>query len=505
MKQQEVRSGDGAVRSSLIVASLQRQREQKGYVYKASGVWYVRHHDNRIEAGQVVRRQVSTRIGLVKDFPSKADARDEAKRILAPINETSKHPAVVQPLEQFAEQEFFPFTRQQVRPSTANGYEARWRQLKPWVVGLRLRDVSTPDIQRVLNAIHKQGRLNHASIRALRYLLKMIFDHAIRMGLLTSNPVASSKVPKRSEEEEEIEEQKDTYAYSLEEVQQMLGVLPEPARTAVATAAFTGVRRGELAGLLWEKFDSTRGSIQVTQSIWEGHVTRPKTKKSKASIPIIAPLVRMLEAHRARTARAIVDTAQRAAKRAAALLAEAEKTSISLAPEKRTRLEQVVSHADKLAAGPLPLPSSGPIFASARGTALNMNNLLNRQISPSLNVCKTCGRTEDDHGRETHAYKRDNLRPAWHGWHAFRRGLGTNLKRLGVDLKTIQEILRHAHIATTADIYVKEVSEQAVEAMQRLEKHVEAELKKQPKTSSEPAYSAVNLQQANWAVVPNSN
>jgi site-specific recombinase XerD len=47
-------------------------------------------------------------------------------------------------------------------------------------------------------------------------------------------------------------------------------------------------------------------------------------------------------------------------------------------------------------------------------------------------------------------------------------------KRLGVDLKTIQEILRHAHLATTADIYVKEVSEQAVEAMQRLEKHVEA-------------------------------
>jgi integrase len=84
----------------------------------------------------------------------------------------------------------------------------------------------------------------------------------------------------------------------------------------------------------------------------------------------------------------------------------------------------------------------------------------------------------------------------------YRRGPGTNLKRLGVDLKTIQEILRHAHIATTADIYVKEVSEQAVEAMQRLEKHVEAELKKGPKSESGSAYSAVNLQQGSWAVAP---
>lgn len=43
-------------------------------------------------------------------------------------------------------------------------------------------------------------------------------------------------------------------------------------------------------------------------------------------------------------------------------------------------------------------------------------------------------------------------------------------------MKTIQEILRHAPIATTADIYVKEISEQAVEAMQRLEKHLGFEL-----------------------------
>ncbi|HUE51097.1 MAG TPA: tyrosine-type recombinase/integrase [Terriglobales bacterium] len=407
--------------------------------------------------GELVRRQVSTRIGLVKDFHSKAEAREEAERVLAPVNEGSHKPAVVQPVVQFSEQEFFPFVRQQVRPSTANGYEARWRQVKPWLADLRLRDTTTPDIQRILESIHKQNTLNHDSIRALRYLLKMIFDHAIRIGLLNTNPVSSSKVPKRSEDEET----EDTYAYSLEEVQKMLNVLPEPARTAIATCAFTGVRRGELAGLLWENFDPKKGSLKITQSVWEGHVTRPKTKKSRASVPIIRPPIRMLEAHRVRTAQLAVESAQKEATRARKSLEVAGDT---LAPEKRASLNQLIVLAEKLAACP-PVPTSGPIFSSRRGTALNMNNLLNRQILPALTKAKL----------------------EWHGFHSYRRGLGTNLKRLGVDLKTIQEILRHAHIATTADIYVKEVSEQAAEAMLRLEKHVEAELK----MSSGPAYSAV--------------
>ena len=36
--------------------------------------------------------------------------------------------------------------------------------------------------------------------------------------------------------------------------------------------------------------------------------------------------------------------------------------------------------------------------------------------------------------------------PEWHGWHAARRGLGTNLYRLGVPEKTIQA-LRYANVS----------------------------------------------------------
>jgi len=198
-------------------------------------------------------------------------------------------------------------------------------------------------------------------------------------------------------------------------------------------------------------------------------------------VPIIQPLIRMLETHRIRTAQLKVITAQKQAARARKLL---DAGHDALAPETRARLAQIVADSEMMARKP-PIPSTGPIFASSTGTPLNMNNVLNRQILPALRKAGL----KDRYGAEL-----------WHGWHAFRRGLGTNLKRLGVDLKTIQEILRHAHIATTADIYVKRVSEQAVEAMRRLEKHVESELK-MPLGS---AYSAVNLQQASWTVAPYS-
>lgn len=118
-------------------------------------------------------------------------------------------------------------------------------------------------------------------------------------------------------------------------------------------------------------------------------------------------------------------------------------------------------------------PFAGPIFASATGTPLNMNNLLHRGILPILNRCGTCGKPQGSaHGG--HDYGRDGSLPEWHGFHAFRRGLGTNLKGLGVDLKTIQEILRHAHISTTADIYVKEVSADSVRAMLKFERKLNA-------------------------------
>ena len=59
--------------------------------------------------------------------------------------------------------------------------------------------------------------------------------------------------------------------------------------------------------------------------------------------------------------------------------------------------------------------------------------------------------------------------PEWRGWHAFRRGLATNLNRLGLDDSVIQRILRHSTVAVTQACYIKTASEDAKAAMQKLE------------------------------------
>src|SRR5271166_4964546 len=44
------------------------------------------------------------------------------------------------------------------------------------------------------------------------------------------------------------------------------------------------------------------------------------------------------------------------------------------------------------------------------------------------------------------------------GWHSFRHSLATNLRSLGVDVKTAQELLRHANSRTAMDIYTQAMS-----------------------------------------------
>ncbi len=61
----------------------------------------------------------------------------------------------------------------------------------------------------------------------------------------------------------------------------------------------------------------------------------------------------------------------------------------------------------------------------------------------------------------------------WHGWHAFRRGLATNLFELGVPAEVAQTILRHSNVSTTREHYIVLKSRSAgAAAMRQLENAV---------------------------------
>src|SRR5260370_10868355 len=100
------------------------------------------------------------------------------------------------------------------------------------------------------------------------------------------------------------------------------------------------------------------------------------------------------------------------------------------------------------------------------------STVVNRAILPALNRCEACGKAESDHQKADHPYKRDTRIPEWHGWHAARRGLGSNLYRLGVPDMVIQRILRHANVSTTATYYIKTAADDVRKAMTTLENHI---------------------------------
>jgi integrase len=142
----------------------------------------------------------------------------------------------------------------------------------------------------LLAEIARRKPLSRNTLKHTKSLLSGIFKHAKRLGTIDGvNPIQDVSIPQGHECD-------DTYAYSREEIVRMITVLPEPAAAIVATAAFTGMRKGELRGLLWENYSRTE--IRVTQSVWEGLVTEPKTRKSKSPVPVIGPLAKKLDALR---------------------------------------------------------------------------------------------------------------------------------------------------------------------------------------------------------------
>jgi len=76
----------------------------------------------------------------------------------------------------------------------------------------------------------------------------------------------------------------------------MLADLEEPARTVVAVAAFTGLRESEIRGLQWADYNGEE--LFVRRAVWRKAVGVVKTPESKSRVPVIAPLRKLLDAHR---------------------------------------------------------------------------------------------------------------------------------------------------------------------------------------------------------------
>jgi integrase len=361
-------------------------RKQKGYIFKRGSTWFLRYYDNVVrENGAVERVQFCKRLAPVCDeYRQESDVKQLAQDILEPVNTVTLGPSSAMPVVQFVEQVFFPgYVEKELHASTARGYRDLWKRFLRSRVGvLKLREVETHHITKILASILATDNPRNNALKNMKSFLSAVFRHAISEGYMpknTVNPVREAKISRHARKPIE------TFAYTIAEVEAMLAVLGEPAHTIVTTAALTGLRKSELCGLQWQDFHGD--TLQVQRAVWNGRIDETKTAASNATIPLMPQVADALNEHRKRL-------------------------------------------------GILAQPTS-PIFQADNGAPLNLDNLAYRVIVPAL---KGAG-------------------VEWHGWHAFRRGLATNLNALGIADKTTSTILRHSDVATTQKAYIKPVDE----------------------------------------------
>jgi integrase len=257
-------------------AEMKRARQQQaGYVFLRCGYWYVRYREDVVlENGVVKHVQKCRRLAQATgEYRTKRPVEQLAERALRPLNDGVVTAESTMSLNRFIESAYFPYAEQQKRRSTYRGYRNIWkRYIKP--TGDRaLREYRTFECEQMLLSIARREDLCRTTLGHIKHFLSGVFRYARRQGVLdNANPIREVEIPKARPAGE-------TRAYSLEEEVRMLGILPEPAATAVAVAAFTGARKGEIRGFLWEDYDES--AIMVKHAVWRSHVDEPKRERSK--------------------------------------------------------------------------------------------------------------------------------------------------------------------------------------------------------------------------------
>jgi integrase len=172
------------------------------------------------------------------------------------------------------------------KPSTIAGYKALLRsQLLPAFGDLRIEDITTPMIESWIAGVKRSAATRTKAL----VLMHGVFERARKQYGLRINPVADvEKPPQRRSGDIEV--------FSPEEVMALVRAAASEQDAAIyLTAAFTGLRRGELLALRWRDVDFTGELLRVRASYTEGQLTTPKSGKVR-SVPLARDVARALAA-----------------------------------------------------------------------------------------------------------------------------------------------------------------------------------------------------------------
>jgi integrase len=286
---------------------------QKGSIRISGKWWYFKVRENVIENGQRVRKQMYHKLAPVAQYPASSNdgppaaIRAMADEKLAPINAGKREGLSADSFKSYLESYLktgLGADGRPVRRVTLKSYRRDYKVVADLIPDIQLRNVRTPDINRLFKAlIAEDGDEIRATsaYRNVRNFLSGAFRAAVGDGLADFNPVRDAMVISGNDA--------DTRAYTLTEVKQLMKVInledqksgdqwKHTMRAAFMVALFTGLRLEEIKGLKWEDYDRKGGLLHVRRTVVNHEIVKDtKTRTSTAPIPVVKTVAKELESH----------------------------------------------------------------------------------------------------------------------------------------------------------------------------------------------------------------
>jgi integrase len=301
--------------------------------------------------------------------------------------------------------------RRALRPSTASTYERHIRlHILPALGGLPIARLRPEQLDRLYADLLAKG-LSRTSVQHIHAILRRSLSQATRRGVIARNPTDLVDPPGRDHPEMQV--------LSIDQARALLAAA-RTGRHAELEALYvlaltTGMRRGELLALRWADVDVSRRTLTVTGTLQR--VKRPDG----------------------------TSTLERAQPKTKTSMRQIPLTAVAVDALKRQAQRQ---ERQRAAAGS-EWTDAGLVFTNERGGALEPRNVLSRSFAPLLSEAGI------PHVR----------------FHDLRHTAATLMAGQGVHTKVVSEMLGHASVGITLDLYshvTPSMSQQAVTAMERL-------------------------------------
>ena len=242
---------------------------------------------------------------------TEAQIKKEVQRQAVMFEEKCKQGQVTAAVkfEEFATQYLTEVAPLKLKAGTLVNYSNYTKRVYSSIGHMKLDKISPRDIQRFINDMSEgeynkrtKGKLSAKSIKNHIAFISSIYEHAIRMQVISHNPCKAVTLPKANKQDIEI--------YSVEETQKILGLLfQEDVKNfhyAVyfILAVFTGFRRGELLGLEFKDIDFDRQIITLNRtSLYTKkkgvYADTPKTHTSYRALKLPAEIITILSDYKA--------------------------------------------------------------------------------------------------------------------------------------------------------------------------------------------------------------